>query len=121
MSCTIALTDLSIPNEFGKARSIVEPLTDQERDEVKQVFQSFYDEITKIFPCICGLDDDGDADVDDGVWSDGPLIDNFLVEAPVIGLVFSRVEESLPRIIDIANSLGLSLVDWQAERVYQKV
>ena len=61
----------------------------------------------------------GPRPVDDGVWSDGPLIDNFGHRAAVLGVVFSRVDEVLPVVVRAANELGLVVFDWQTNRVHR--
>jgi len=80
------------------------------------LFQQLHDQLTARYPCICSLSDD---EVDDGVWSDGPLINNFGHRAAVLGLVFSCVEEVLPFLIATANGLGLIVFDWQTNSVHR--
>ena len=76
MSYTIALTDFELPIDFDSAEEIISPMTEIETHEVKPTFQKYYDKITRIYPCICGLPDD---QLDDGIWCDGPLLDLSLI------------------------------------------
>jgi hypothetical protein len=115
MSYTIAVVDFRLPDDFEEACKIVDSLAAQDVDDVKDTYRAFHDAVTKIYPCICDLPDDK---VDDGVWCDGPLINNFTVKAPVIGFVYSRVEEALPTVGELALSMGLSILDWQSGKVY---
>lgn len=115
MSYNIAVVDFKLPDNFDEAVALVNPMTEIDTPEVTEAFQKFHDEATKIFPCLCSLPDDK---IDDGVWCDGPLIDNFTVKAPVIGFSYSKVEEALPVVGNLALDMGLSVLDWQAGKVY---
>lgn len=115
MSYNIAVVDFKLPNDFNEAVALVNPMTDIDVPEVTAIFQEFHDEVTKVFPCLCSLPDEK---VDDGVWCDGPLINNFKVKAPVIGFSHSKVEEALPVVGSLALKTGLSVLDWQAGKVY---
>ena len=72
--------------------------------------------LTARYPCICDLPE---ADIDHGVWSDGPLINNFGSKAAVIGMVYSRVDEVLPFVIDAAHSMGMVVFDWATKHVHR--
>ncbi len=65
--------------------------------------------VTARYPCICNLPDDSVDD--DGVWSDGPLWNDFCNRAAVLGMIWSRVEEVLPFLVRTANYLGLTVFD----------
>ena len=80
------------------------------------VCKDLHDRLTAAYPCICSLPDD---QVDDGVWSDGPLINNFGHRAAVLGIGFSRVEEVLPFLVKTANDLGLIVFDWQTNLIHR--
>ena len=81
------------------------------------VFRWIHDELTARYPCICTLSDDR---VDsDGVWSDGPLWNDFGHRVAVLGLIYSRVEEVLPFVIETATGLGLSVFDWGGPTIYR--
>lgn len=95
--------------------ALFDSIDNSQHTAVKPVFQQFHDAITAVFPCICDLDDD---DGEEGVWSDGPLINNFKCEIPVIGLSFSHLEEAMPVVVETARDLGISILDWQTGEVY---
>ncbi|CAK2038195.1 conserved hypothetical protein [Vibrio crassostreae] len=115
MSYNIAVVNFPLPEDFAEAVELVNPLTEVELEEVQPIFQEFHDKVTGIYPCLCSLSDD---EIDSGVWCDGPLINNFKVKAPVIGFSFSKVEEAFPTVGNTALDMGLSILDWQAEKVY---
>ena len=81
------------------------------------VFRELHDELTARYPCICTLPVDK---VDEeGVWSDGPLWNDFGHRAAVLGMIWSRVEEVLPFLVRTANSLGLTVFDWGGPTIYR--
>jgi hypothetical protein len=55
---------------------------------------------------------------DDGVWSDGPLWNDFGHRAAVLGMVYSRVKGVLPFLLETANDLGLVVFDWAGPSIY---
>lgn len=115
MSYNIAVVNFRLPAKFEEAVELVNPMTEVDVAEIEPIYKEFHDEVTKIFPCLSSLPDD---EIDDGVWCDGPLINNFTVKAPVIGFSYSKVVEALPVVGNLALSMGLSLLDWQAGKVY---
>ena len=115
MSYNIAIVNYKLPENFQEACDLINPLTAENVVEIESIYKDFHSEITKKFPCLCELSDD---EIDEGIWSDGPLIDNFTTKAPVIGFSYSKVEEAFPEVGKIALSMGLSILDWQSETVY---
>lgn len=85
-------------------------------EEAHPTFVAVHAELTARFPCICDLPDE---EVDDGVWSDGPLIDNFGQRQAVIGFMFSTVETVLPYVVEVAHKHGITVFDWQTESIYR--
>jgi hypothetical protein len=88
----------------------------KQQGERPAIFQKLHDQLTKRYPCLCSLDDD---EVDDGVWSDGPLINNFGHRAAVLGLSFDHADEVMPFVVTTANGLGLVVFDWQTETIHR--
>jgi len=115
MSYNIAVVNFKLPENFEEAVEIVNPMTGIDVEEIESIYKEFHDKATKIFPCLSNLPDE---EVDNGVWSDGPLINNFTVKAPVIGFSYSKVEEALSVIGNLALDMGLSVLDWQSGKVY---
>lgn len=120
MSYNIAVANFILPNDFDKACEIVNPLTDEDVEigDINEAYLNFYNQLIKTYPCLCSV---ADEEVDNSIWSDGPLINNFTVKTPVIGFVYSKVDEALPIVIDLALKHGLSVLDWQAEKAYYPI
>ena len=115
MSYTIAVVNFKLPEKFEEAVELVNPMTEIEVEKIENIYKEFHDKAIQIFPCLCSLSDE---EIDNGVWCDGPLINNFTVKAPVIGFAYAKVEEALPVIGNLALDMGLSVLDWQAGKVY---
>ncbi len=84
--------------------------------EIPDVFHQMIDCLTRRYPCICDLPDDK---VDDGVWSDGPLRNNCTPAYTALGIVWSRVEEVQPFVVETANNLGLIVFDQQQSKIFR--
>ena len=115
MSYNVAVVIPPIPANDTAAWAAVNGLIDQQGSR-PTVFQELHDRLTAKYPCMCSVPDD---QIDDTVWSDGPLINNFGHRAAVLGLSYSRVEEVLPFLVETANALGLAVFDWATETIYR--
>ena len=117
MSYTVGLLLTSAHSDdahaFKEFTALVE-VTDIE--EPHPTFVAVHRELTARFPCICDLPDD---QVDDGVWSDGPLINNFGQQQAVLGLMYSTAETVLLFVVKIANKHGITVFDWQIRSIYR--
>ena len=78
-------------------------------------FQALYDQLVARYPCICTLADDDDS----GVWSDGPLIDNFEHGVAVIGIRYDHVDKVLPFLVRTATDLGFVVFDDQNGKIHR--
>lgn len=118
MSYTVAICISDMPTDDELAWSEANKLADSlDVDETPApAFQQLHDDLTESFPCLCELADD---EIDDGVWSDGPLINNFGRHAAVLGVVYSAVDRVIPFLIDAANSRGMTVFDWQTETIHR--
>jgi hypothetical protein len=115
MSYTIAVIAPPIPANDAEAWTALDSLIDQQ-GPVPTVFRTFHDRLTARYPCLSSLPDD---QIDDGVWSDGPLWNNFSHRAAVLGLVYSSVEQVLPFLIETATALDLAVFDWATKQVHR--
>ncbi len=115
MSYNVAICTPPVPANDKDAWKIIDDLIDAE-GSVPDVFKKLHDQLTEKYPCICTLSDD---EIDDGVWSDGPLWNNFGHRAAVLGMVYSRVNEVLPFLVERANALGLTVFDWTGPTLYR--
>jgi hypothetical protein len=115
VSYNVAITLPTIPAVDKAAWAEVDSMIDED-GPVAPIFTELLSRLTERYPCICDLPDD---EVDDGVWSDGPLRNNLGHRATVLGMVYSRVDEVLPFLIEQSNSLGLIVFDWATETIYR--
>jgi hypothetical protein len=115
MSYNVAICIEPISSSDKEAWQQLDALIDAE-GETPAVFKKLHDRLTAKYPCICTLSDD---EVDDGVWSDGPLWNNFGHRAAVLGMIYPRVEEVLPFLVETANALGLVVFDWGGPSIYR--
>jgi hypothetical protein len=115
MSYNVAICTQPIPTNDEEAWRVIDALIEA-KGEPTQVFRELHDRLTAKYPCICTLSDD---DVDDGVWSDGPLWNDFGHRAAVLGVVHSRTAEVLPFLVKTANDLGLVIFDWAGPIIYR--
>lgn len=116
MSFTFAIAGPDLPESDDEAREAISRMAQTDVNEPAEVFNTLLDRLTEKHPCITDLPDE---DVDElGVWLDGPLRP-VRQEAPVLGLVSDRVSSVLPFVIDTANSLGLTVYDFQTGDVHR--
>jgi hypothetical protein len=92
MSYNIAICIPPVPTDDDEAWKAVDGLIEA-KGPAPSLFKLLHDQLTSKYPCICKLPDNR---VDeDGVWSDGPLWNDFGHRAAVLGIIYSRVEEVL--------------------------
>ena len=116
MSYNVAVCTEPVPSKDEEAWQAVDSLIDA-KGEPPEVFKELHDRLTRRYPCICTLSDERVDD--DGVWSDGPLWNDFGHRAAVLGMVYSRVEEVLPFLVETANKLRLVVFDWAGPSIYR--
>ena len=116
MSYNVAICTPPLPADDAAAWNQIDELINSEGSP-PHIFRELHDALTFRFPCISTLPDDT---VDElGVWSDGPLWNDFGHRAAVLGIVFSRVEEVLPFLIETALGLGLTVFDWGGPGIFR--
>jgi hypothetical protein len=116
MSYNFAICIPPIPLDDSEAWARIDDLI-KEEGPPPPVFRWLHDQLTARYPCICTLSDDR-VDID-GVWSDGPLWNDFGHRAAVLGIVYSRAGEVLPFAIEAATALGLTVLDWNGPTIYR--
>ncbi len=116
MSYTVAICVPPVPDADKTAWAGL-PEIIASKGSIAPALQQLYQRLTAGYPCICSLPDES---VEDGVWSDGPLINNFGSKAAVLGVVFSRVDEVLPFLVETANQLGLVVFDEQINKIHRE-
>jgi hypothetical protein len=117
MSYNVAICTPPVLADDAAAWKALDDLIDAQ-GVVPPVFKALHDQLTSKYPCICDLPDDK---VDDGVWSDGPLWNNFGHRVAMLGMVYSRVEEVLPFLVQTANALGLTVFDWGGPTIHRPI
>ena len=110
MSYTISITRNDIPRDDKQAWKFMEKLYSNDNGQHSKDFVDLVKKLTEKYPCICDLPDDK---VDDGVWSDGPLVNNAGDKITTIGVVYSKVEQVIPFVIETSNNLGFVVFDNQ--------
>jgi hypothetical protein len=113
MSYTVAVVAPPISALDAEARAALDALIDQ-LGPAPAVFQTLHDGLTARYPCLSSLPDD---QIDDGVWSDGPLWNNFGPRAAVLGISYSRVDEVLPFLIESIPANGFEVTVKENERL----
>ena len=115
MSYNVAIVVPPVPAKDAEAWAALDGLIAQQGAR-PAIFQELHDRLTARYPCMCTVPDD---EIDDTVWSDGPLINNFLHRAAVLGVSYSRIDEVLPFLIATSNELGLVVFDWATNLVHR--
>jgi hypothetical protein len=113
MSYDIAIVAAPIPADDAEAWSILNSLISH-AGTAPPVFRMLHDRLVERYPCISSLPDD---EIDEGVWSNGPLWNNFGHRAAVLAISYSRVGEVLPFVVQSATTLGLAVFDWSARQI----
>jgi hypothetical protein len=118
MSFTIAVWEGPRPrtNQEGAAESarLNARYLDGKAVKPSASIKAFIAAITAKYPDLTDLPDD---QVDDGVWSDGPLIGNASGPYFYFGIVWSRAEEVAAFVARIAREQGLVCFDPQSEEL----
>ena len=115
MSYNVVFCQSPISSVDREAWKQMDSLIEQQGD-VPAIFYELISKLTEKYPCICDLSDD---EVDDGVWSDGPLRNNAGHKAIVLGMMYSSVDEVLPFLIQTANALHLVALDPGSESIHR--
>ena len=114
MSYTFAVCHATLPHGFEAAAREVESLARQ-ADPEPAVFGELMERLTARYPCLCDLPDDL---VDDSPWASGPLRRSEYRRSITLGLS-RQIEDVLPFVIETANSLGLTVLDWQTGEIHR--
>lgn len=115
MSYNVAVVVPPVPADDARAWAALDRMI-EEGGSMPAVFRQLHDRLTARYPCLTAVPEDA---IDDSVWSDGPLIDNFGHRAAVLGLARGRVDEVLPFLVAAANELGLIVFDWSTATIHR--
>jgi hypothetical protein len=115
MSYDVAIVTPPIPADDSAAWNELDALL-ASHGSVPPVLRTLHDQLIARYPCLSSLPDD---QLDDAVWSDGPLWNNFCHRGASLGVSSSRVEEVLPFLIETANAIDLVVFDLSAEQIHR--
>jgi hypothetical protein len=121
MSYTIDLIIEELPFDEKEAWNRVESLREKyygDEREKSPLFLELYKNITKVYPCLCSYADDDPA-MDESPWADGPMINNFANEMGMLAIVYSKVDDVVPFVINEAKRLGITVVDGQDGKIHR--
>ena len=115
MSYNVVITLPPTPADDRTAWAGLDTLIEAE-GPVPDIFRVLVARLTDRYPCLTTLPDDR---IDDGVWSDGPLVNDARHKVTELGLVYSRVADVLPFVVETANALGLTVFDGQEGLIHR--
>jgi hypothetical protein len=120
MSFTLDFVVDNVSPNDQQAFSYLEKLREIYYDDPRPrsaILVQLHDKLTAKFPCLCSYADDEDDS--ESPWADGPLINNFANEMGMVSIVWSRVDEVVPFVINTALELGITVFDLQEGRIYR--
>jgi len=94
----------------------MEELYNTDNGQSSKDFIDLIKKLTEKYCCICDLPNEK---VDDGVWSDGPLVSNAGNKITTLGVVLSQVDNVIPFIIETSNNLGFVVFDGQTGSIFR--
>lgn len=121
MSYSIDLIIKKLPADQQQAWQEIEALREvyyEDERPVASQLQQLHAQLTARYPCLCDFAEDDPA-MDDSPWADGPMINNFSHDMGMLAIVYSKVEQVLPFIIQQANQLGITVADGQDGQIYR--
>lgn len=106
-----------VPNDDQSAWKYVDKLTGEYYDDERKVpsdFIELYNLLTEKYPCLDSLPEE---EIDEGVWSDAPLINNFSHDLAILGVSYSFAGDVIPFIKKTANKKGFVFFDPQEDSI----
>jgi hypothetical protein len=102
VSYTVDIVNGPVPDDNKAAWTALETWREElyADSEASPEMRALHDKLVMRYPCIM-VDDEGP-------WSDGPLIDDFGKRMGIIGVVYSRVDEVLPFVIETSLAMGFT-------------
>lgn len=121
MSFTVDLIVPALPDGDKKAWDLINVMREKyynDQGEKAEVFLRLHAALTERYPCLCSYADD-DPEMDNSPWADGPMLNNFCSEMGMLAIVFSRVDEVLPFILEKCSELGITVADGQSGKIHR--
>lgn len=119
MSYSLMFSITPIPEDDSEAWDEFDEREEENEDLEKPphpLMVKLIETLMEKYPCISTLSDE---EVDNTIWSDGPLMSNIIGDLCILAVSFSKVEEALPFIKETAKNLGLVFYDGQEEVIYR--
>jgi hypothetical protein len=123
MSYTVDLIVGSLPASDAEAWRAIETLREryhEDKSDKAPALVKLHEQLIKRYPCLCSYAEDDPA-MEQSPWADGPMLGNFASEMGMLAIVFSRVDEVVPFIIEQASNLSISVADGQTGRIYRPI
>ncbi|WMW81831.1 hypothetical protein RF679_05990 [Undibacterium cyanobacteriorum] len=121
MTYNVQILSHTIPEDDESAFKFMEAQLDEyfgNNLPVVGVMKSFYDRVVQYFPCFSSFPDN-DPRFEQSPWADAPLINNFSPKMAVVAIRHSDVDRVLPKLIELAHHLNLTIFDEQTALVHR--
>ena len=116
MSWSVEIVTVPIADDDDDAWQQLDEIREEEEDREygsppSDPMMNLYRRLTARYPCIM--------ENPDSPWSDGPLVNNFGDQLTTLGIVSTRLEETLPFVVETATEMGFTVFDAADERIYR--
>lgn len=116
MSWVIEIVSVPVADDTDDAWDQLEELREVEDAREygtppSEPMHELYRRLSARYPCI--------TENPDSPWSDGPLINNFGDKLTTIGIISSRIEDTLPFVVETATEMGFTVFDAGDERIHR--
>lgn len=121
MSFTVDLILTDLPKDNQKAWRFIEEMREEYYEDdsgANAKLIQLHEELILKYPCLSSYAD-GDPEIDNCPWTDGPMIENFASKMGMLAISFSRADELFPFILDKALELEIIVADGQSEKIYR--
>ncbi|KZX79232.1 hypothetical protein A3715_28465 [Oleiphilus sp. HI0009] len=121
MSFTVDLLLTEVPRNNEEAWEYIQNLREEYYEDdsgAHEKLQKLHDRLVEKYPCLSSYDED-DPEFESSPWADGPMINNFASKMGMLAVVYQRVDEVFPFILENALELGIIVADGQSEKIYR--
>lgn len=116
MSYVVTITSLPLPDNDEEAWERFAEIDEANAGTFGSpgpVIEKLYKQLSDRYPCIIVAPDNP--------WTDGPLRNNYGRDMAAVGIIYSRVGEVLPFVIETATRLGCAVLDGQDDKIHRPV
>ena len=116
MSYVVTITSLPLPDKDEEAWDRFAEIDEANAGTFGSpgpVIEKLYKQLSERYPCI--------NEAPDSPWTDGPLRNNYGRDVAAVGIIYSRVAEVLPFVIETATRLGCTVLDGQDDKIHRPV